>query len=155
MNAYAKQIYSSQYQSNQILTASQEQILLLLYDGAIKFCRQAITASDAGNTAEKVGRIEKTYAIIDEFSKSLNHEIGGDIAADLENLYEFMLSELNHARRETSGTKLKVVETLLVDLRDTWGQAVEINKKEQGVVVQQQEREQETSIPVQRFSIAG
>jgi len=62
---------------------------------------------------------------------------------------------LSEARKDTSGTKLKVVESLLVDLRDTWGQAVEINRKEQGVVAQRQEREQEGQMPVQRLSVAG
>lgn len=155
MNAYSN-AYSNQYRNNQILTASQEQILLLLYDGAIRFCRQAIAASDAGDSEQKIGRIAKTYAIIDEFSKSLNHEVGGQIAEDLERLYDFMLRELIDARKDTSGTKLKVVESLLLDLRDTWGQAVDINKKEQsGVMAQRQEREQEANVPVQRLSIAG
>lgn len=154
MNAYAN-TYSNQYRNNQILTASQEQILLLLYDGAIRFCRQAITACEAGNDGEKIGRIAKVHAIVDEFSKSLNHEIGGQIAEDLERLYDFILRELGESRKDTTTTKLKVVEGLLVDLRDTWGQAVEINKKEQGVVAQRQESEQEGQIPVQRLSIAG
>ena len=43
MNAYV-----NQYQNNQILSSSPEQILILLYDGSIRFCRQAIHAMDAG-----------------------------------------------------------------------------------------------------------
>jgi flagellar protein FliS len=128
----------------------------MLYDGAIRFCRQAIVASDAGDIAEKLGRIAKTFAIITEFSSSLNHEIGGDIAADLDGLYHFMLRELNKARTDTSGENLKNVEKLLVDLRLTWGEAVEINRKELGVLVQQhQSKEQDTQMPVGRLSAAG
>lgn len=154
MNPYANS-YSNHYRNNQILTASQEQILLLLYDGAIRFCRQAIAACEAGNDAEKQGRISKTYAIVDEFSKSLNHDIGGDIAIDLERLYDFMLRQLNEARREDSCDKLRVVENLLIDLRATWGEAVEINKKEQGVVAQQREAESEVAMTLPRLSVAG
>ena len=154
MNAYTN-TYSNQYRNNQVMTASQEQILLLLYDGAIRFCRQAITACEAGDSGEKIGRIAKVHAIVDEFSNSLNHEIGGQIAEDLERLYDFILRELSDARKDTTTTKLKVVESLLVDLRDTWGQAVEINKKEQGILSQRQEREPEGQMPVQRLSIAG
>ena len=148
--------YMNQYQHNQVMTASQEQILLMLYDGAIKFCRQAIAASEAGNVGEKLGRIAKTFAIITEFSNSLNHEIGGEIAADLDGLYHFMLRELGKARKDTSGDSLRSVEKLLVDLRLTWGEAVEINKKELGMLVQQhKQNEQDGQAPVRRLSAAG
>ncbi|GAB6192638.1 flagellar export chaperone FliS [Desulfocastanea catecholica] len=155
MNPYSNP-YMNQYQQNQVMTASQEQILIMLYDGAIRFCRQAIAADEAGNMAEKLGRIAKVYAIITEFSNSLNHEIGGAIAADLDGLYHFMLRELTKARKEPSGEYLRSVEKLLVDLRLTWGEAVEINKKELGLLVQQhQADEREPQMPTRRLSAAG
>ncbi len=126
--------YTNQYQQNQIMTASQEQILLMLYDGAIRFCREAMKASEDGDTAYKLSRISKVFAIVTEFSDSLNHQIGGDIATDLDSLYHFILKELGKARKDTSGEHLKVVEKMLLDLRQTWGEAVEINKQEQTVV---------------------
>lgn len=106
----------------------------MLYDGAIKFCRQAIVANEANNLAEKLGRISKVFAIITEFSNSLNHDIGGDIAADLDGLYHFMLRELNSARTDETGEHLNTVLNLLTDLRQTWGEAVEINKKELSIL---------------------
>jgi len=150
MNAY------NQYQQNSIMTASQEQILLMLYDGAIRFTRQAIEASDAGDVVTKLGRISKAFAIITEFSNSLNHEIGGQIAEDLDGLYQFMLRELGKARKDTTGEHLKVVEKLLVDLRLTWGEAVEINKKEQSQLAQQHQQDQEQQgITPKRLTAAG
>jgi flagellar protein FliS len=131
MNAYHNQYQQQQYQQNQINTATPEQILLMLYDGAIRFTRQAMMAGENGNQAEKLGRISKTLAIITEFSNTLNHEIGGQIAADLDGLYQFMIRELNAARKDDSGDKLKTVENLLVGLRETWGQAVDINNRQQ------------------------
>lgn len=151
MNAYV-----NQYQQNQILTASREQILIMLYDGAIRFCNQAIAASDSGNQAEKLGRISKVFAIVTEFSTSLNHEIGGEIAADLDGLYQFMLRELNHARNDTTGKHLKVVKGLLADLRETWGEAIEVNKNEQGIIAaKKQEAEKDNQQPVKRLFAAG
>lgn len=129
--------YMNQYQQNQIMTASREQILLMLYDGAIKFCRQAMAASNEGNVPAKLGRIAKVFAIVTEFSNSLNHDIGPEIAADLDALYQFMLRELNSARKDTTGVHLENVERLLVDLRLTWGEAVEVNKKELGTLARQ------------------
>ena len=148
--------YMNQYQTNQIMTASQEQILIMLYDGAIRFCRQAIVASEAGNMVVKLERISKTLAIITEFSNSLNHEIGGEIAADLDGLYHFMMRELGNGRKDTSGVHLRNVERLLVDLRQTWGEAIEVNKREQGVAtLKQRVIEQDSQVPVKRLSAAG
>lgn len=149
--------YTNQYQENQILTASQEQILIMLYDGAIRFCRQAIAANDERDEPQKLGRISKVFAIVVEFSNSLNHEIGGDIAADLDALYQFMLRELNHARRDDSGEHLKNVEKLLVDLRKTWGEAVELNKQELGALAEKHNTSNQNAAPArhQPLTVSG
>lgn len=131
MNAYTSQYQQNQYQQNQIYTATPEQILLMLYDGAIRFTRQAMMAEENGKQVQKLERISKVMAIIVEFSNTLNHDVGGQIAADLDGLYQFMIRELNAARKDETGEKLKNVERLLVDLRQTWGQAVEINREQQ------------------------
>jgi flagellar protein FliS len=128
MNAYYTA--QEQYNQNAIKTASPEQLLLMLYDGAIRFIRQAIIASEQNKQTEMLGRISKAFAIIVAFSDTLNHDVGGDIAADLDGLYQFMLKELHKARNQTDQKSLKIVEGLLVDLRETWGKAVDINKKD-------------------------
>ena len=78
--------YAQHYQNNQIATASREQILLMLYDGAIRFSKQAKQAIENGDVANKGKFISKTMAIITEFSNSLNHEIGGRLVANLDAL---------------------------------------------------------------------
>jgi len=123
-----------QYQQNQIYTASPEQILLMLYDGAIRFTRRAITGIEENQPEMKGSGISKTMAIIAEFSNSLDHEIGGHIADDLDALYDFMMRELANANLHNDIEKLKIVERLLMDLRQTWGEAVEINRKEMAAV---------------------
>jgi flagellar secretion chaperone FliS len=122
MNAY------SQYQENQILSASPERILLMLYDGAIRFTRQAIFGLEDDNLALFHNGIKKSMAIITEFSNSLNHQIGGEIAENLDALYSFMVRELTLGNLHKDMEKLRVVERLLVDLRATWEEATEINK---------------------------
>lgn len=126
MNSYT----TNQYQNNQVLTASPEQILLMLYDGAIRFTRQAIKGMTEGNMAVAHHGIKKSLAIITEFTNSLNHEIGGEIAENLDALYSFMIRELTLGNLHKDAEKLRVVERLLVDLRATWGEAVELNKKQ-------------------------
>ena len=123
------QYHQNQYQQNQVGTASPEQILLMLYDGAIRFTRRAISGIEEEKPELKISGVAKAMAIIAEFSNSLNHDIGGQIAEDLDALYNFMMRELTSANLNNDVQKLRNVETLLVDLRQTWGEAVLINKK--------------------------
>lgn len=120
-----------QYQQNQIMSASPEKILLMLYDGAIRFTRQAMVGIEEENLSLFHQGIKKSMAIITEFSNSLDHTIGGEIAEDLDALYNFMIRELTKANLHKDIEKLRVVEGLLVDLRATWGEAVEINSQAQ------------------------
>jgi flagellar secretion chaperone FliS len=122
--------YTNQYHNNHILTASPEQILLMLYDGAIRFTRQAIKGVEDDDLAAMHTGVKKTLAILTEFTNSLDHEIGGEIADNLDGLYTFMIKELTLGNLKKDVEKMRVVEKLLVDLRATWGEAVEINKKQ-------------------------
>lgn len=123
----------NQYQQNQVATASPEQILLMLYDGAIRFTKIAIAGIEEKKPEEKMRGISKALAIISEFSNSLNHDIGGKIAEDLDALYGFMIRELSSANLNDDIEKIRTVQKLLTELRETWGEAVEIQKRENAV----------------------
>jgi flagellar protein FliS len=125
MNAYL-----NSYQQNQVATASREQILIMLYDGAIRFTRQAIHAIETNNTQGRITGVQKAMAIVAEFRNTLDHQIGGQIAADLDALYEFMIHSLLKGNVNNDIEPLKVVEGLLSDLRETWVQAIEIVQQE-------------------------
>jgi len=122
--------YMNQYQNTNIQTASPEKILIMLYDGAIRFCRQAMTAMDNGNREVQNEKIVRTMAIVSEFATSLDHEIGGKIAEDLDALYMFMIRELTRANIEKDRKALETVDGLLSGLRDTWVEAAEIYSRE-------------------------
>lgn len=121
--------YANQYRNNHILNASREQILIMLYDGAIRFTRQAILGIEDNRPSLKLEGISRALAIIAEFSNTLDREVGGEIADNLDALYHFMMRELTAARSENSVARLRVVEDLLLDLRATWAQAIEINRQ--------------------------
>ena len=123
--------YMNQYRNNQIETASPEKILIMLYDGAIQFTRQAMQGIDTGDKILQAEKISRVMAIICEFSNSLDHEIGGEIAADLDALYGFMTRELTRANLTGDRKALEVVEKLLLELRETWVEAADIYAKEQ------------------------
>lgn len=122
--------YTQQYQQNSILTASPEQILIMLYDGAIRFTRQAMMGIETDNSAQKYEGVRRAMAIISEFANTLDHKVGGEIAADLDALYAFMNNELSQANLNNDIEKLKVVEKLLLELRETWVEAISIARKE-------------------------
>ncbi|MFH0781248.1 MAG: flagellar export chaperone FliS [Pseudomonadota bacterium] len=144
MNAY------NQYHENQILSASPEQILLLLYDGAIRFTRQAIHGLEEGNLTLFHHGIKSSMAIITEFSNSLDHAIGGEIAENLDALYNFMIRELTLANLHQDIDKLHVVDKLLVDLRATWGEAAEINKAQMAKELRREVPDNYVSLSISR-----
>ncbi len=125
----------NQYYQTQVSTASPEQILLMLYDGAIRFTRQAIAGVEDNKPEMRRYGISKSMAIVSEFAKSLDHKMGAHFAEDLDALYAFMIRELTQANLDNDIEKLKVVEKLLVDLRGTWAEAIEIQKKEMATAV--------------------
>jgi flagellar protein FliS len=124
--------YFNQYQNNQVTTASPEQLLIMLYDGAIRFVRQAAEAMAAGERVRKLESISKALGIVSELANTLDHEVGGEIAENLDALYHFMIRELTQANLKNDAEKLRVVEDLLCGLRETWMQAIEINRQEKG-----------------------
>lgn len=125
MNAYL-----NQYKNNQVNTASPEQIMLMLYDGAIRFVALAMQGIESGDIEKKNNGIQRATAIIMEFRNTLDHEIGGDIAANLDALYDYMIREMLQANIKKDRQKLQNVHTMLSDLRDTWKEAIVIARNE-------------------------
>ncbi len=121
--------YMNQYQNNQTLTATPEQILIQLYDGAIRFVRQAKMALDEGRGADKAKAISKAVAIVTTFSNTLNREVGGEIAEELSRLYDFILRELSEVNSSNDAAKLAPVEKILLDLREAFVGAAELNRQ--------------------------
>lgn len=123
-------MYSADYLRTQIETASKEQLLLMFYDGAIRFTARARMAVERGDIEDRCYCIKKAHAVIAELAATLDHDIGGTIAENLDSLYEYMLHELNIATVKNSAAPLVRVEEMLSGLRATWAQAIEKIKKE-------------------------
>ena len=124
MNAFV-----NQYQSNQISTASPEQLLIMLFDGAIRNVREARKAIAEGNRAGKAKSISKAVAIVTEFSNTLDFEVGGDIALNLWSLYDFIVRELTAVNVRDDAQRLNPVEKVLLDLREGFAEAAIINRR--------------------------
>ena len=120
------------YQTTQVTTARPEKILLMLYEGAIKFNKMAIQKMREKNVAEKGKYISKTLAIIAELMNTLDHEVGGQLADDLEGLYMFMMDKLIDANVKNDVESLLVVERLMKTLLSAWQDVVD-NPRADGV----------------------
>jgi len=121
-----------QYQKTQVTTASREKVLLMLYEGAIRFTKQAHAAMQAKKIAEKGKFISKATAILSELMATLDFKVGGELAADLENLYVFMIDKLIEGNITNNPECLEQVEKLLVTLYTAWKDVVE-NPRPDGV----------------------
>jgi flagellar protein FliS len=122
--------YTNQYLDNTVLSASPEQLMLMLYDGAIRFISLGMQAIDSGLIDKRAYYINKTTAIVSEFAATLDHSQNTQLAEDLDALYAYMLKRMLEANLKNDTAPLMEVKKLLSDLRSTWAQAIDLNKKE-------------------------
>lgn len=132
--------YMSQYQANDVATSSPERILIMLYDGAIRNIARAERGIQNGERMPKLEGISKAIAIISELSNTLDFEVGGEIAENLDGLYGFMIRELTRGNLENKVEPLQVVTKLLTELRSTWLDAIELVRKEKLTVARVDEQ---------------
>ena len=110
------------YKQQSILTATPGQLVVMLYDGCLRFLHQSAHAMREGNIAEAGTRLARAEAIIDELLTTLDLEQGGVIASRLQGIYVFCLRHLMQARLERDAEMIEKVGELLSDLRDSWSQ---------------------------------
>ncbi len=120
--------YPNVYFQNQVETASREELLIMLYDGAVMFLRQARQAMEEDRKTDKLEKTGKVVNILTELSNTLDFENGGDLAVHLDSLYWYMIRELIRSNTQNDPEPLNVAERILVDLRDGWSRAIEQNK---------------------------
>ena len=108
------------YKENSVTTQSRGMLVVLLYEGAIKFLNQAIVELEAGRFVEKGQYINKAIDIINELDVSLNMEIKGGVAENLRKLYLFMIAHLNKANFQRDPQMVRQVIGMLDDLVSAW-----------------------------------
>jgi flagellar protein FliS len=119
--------YARTYRANAVLTASPGQLVLMLYDGALKALAIANEAFKAPD--EDMRRIEtintqllKAQAILTELQSGLNMEAGGEFARTMHRLYDYHNRRLLEANIRKQIEPVIEVERLVRDLRDAWAQ---------------------------------
>jgi len=127
--------YARAYQTQAVFTASPGQLVLMLYDGALRFLGHARDALQAPEDSPR--RIEiinnnliKAQNILAELKGNLNHEIGGDHAANLDRLYEYYIRRLLEANMKKKVEPVIEVESLVRQLRDGWAEMLRNHEME-------------------------
>lgn len=108
------------YQDASITTQSKGNLIVMLYDGAVKFLKLAVKEIDEKDPEAKGKYIVKAQNIINELNTVLDLDAGGEIAANLRRLYLFMNQRLSEANLKQDPQKIKEVITLLEELNQSW-----------------------------------
>jgi flagellar protein FliS len=121
---------TARYLETQIATASREQLVVLLYNGAIRFLGEAREAMLAGDIPRHANRIHRAQNVIIELMSSLDLEVGGKMAIDLFRLYAFFFDQLTDASINDNLPALDAVQQQMRVLRDAFQEAERIARAE-------------------------
>ncbi len=117
LKSYAKVHYRTNVE-----IASPHRLIDMLYEGAIERIVQAKGAMEYGNIELKGSKINSAVSIVGGLRESLNTDVGGDLAMNLDSLYVYIQSLLSAAHIKNDAAKLDEAITLLGDLRSAWKQ---------------------------------
>ena len=113
------------YKQTQVMSASREKLLLMMYEGAIKFTKKAIEAVEQKNVHDRCVNIGRAFDIVLELNNTLDHKVGGEVATQLEQLYMFITEQYTKANISGSVEPLKTSLKILETLYEGWVQAAE------------------------------
>lgn len=129
-----------EYLRTKVLTASPEELHLMLYDGAIRFAEEAKAALQAGNLEKAHQALVRTQNIVLEMSSGLNHAVDPDLCAKMSSLYNFIYRRLIEANLKRDVIPIDDALKILNYQRETW---VLVMQK-----VAQERRDEETPVAV-------
>jgi flagellar protein FliS len=116
-NAYP---YARAYQRTQTETATPTRLVVMLYDGALRFLGAAHEKMLTQEIEAKHTALVKAQRILQELKRSLDKERGGEIARNLDRLYDYMLQQLVEANLHDRIEPIERVMELLRELRESW-----------------------------------
>lgn len=108
------------YKQTDVTSRSPLEIVVLLYDGAIRFLGEAHTAAGRSDKPSRTRAVARAQAIIGELQGTLDMERGGQVASDLDRLYTYMTSRLLDATARYDDTAITEVQRLLGSMREAW-----------------------------------
>jgi flagellar secretion chaperone FliS len=110
------------YKQGSILTATPGQLVVMLYDGCLRFLHQAAYAMRDADRPLATTKLRRAEAIITELLVTLDTDKGGDIASRLQGIYTFSRQQLRKAELDQDAAIVDEVAKYMSDLRDAWAQ---------------------------------
>lgn len=117
----------SAYKQNALNTASPGELTLMLYNGCLKFIRQADVAMENQDVENRNLYLTKAQNIIRELMITLKSD--SDVGKNMLRMYEFILSKLIDANIKNDQQALKDAEQFVLEFRDTWKQAIQVDRQ--------------------------
>ena len=121
---------SSVYREVSITTSSQTQLIVMLYDGAIRFLRRGIEAIESSNIEAKAAASDRALAIVQHLHLSLDMDRGQEISANLERLYSFVIAQITEGSSGLQPRKLEEAIKVLDTLRSAWAEVAQQERAE-------------------------
>ncbi len=111
---------SDQYLRNAVMTASPEQLQLMLYDGAIRFTRQGIEGLEKEDFEEVFNGFSRAQKIVLELLSSLNYDVDRALCTQMAGLYNYIYRRLVEANVQRNLAMAREALQLLEYQRETW-----------------------------------
>ena len=108
------------YEETAVTTQNRGRLVVMLYDGAIKFLKQALRALQTGDFEAKSQNIAKAREIIFELNTVLDMDVGQELAQNLRKLYNFMNKHLTQANIRNDAHMIREVIGLMEELNQGW-----------------------------------
>jgi len=112
------------YRQGAVMAATPAELIVMLYDGARRFLRQAGLAMAEGEIERAHNTLRRAELIVAHLDSVLDYE-QGEVAQNLHSIYSFCLAHLNSARLAQDPSKLEEVSDMLGELREAWAQAAD------------------------------
>ncbi len=117
------------YKKSATTTATPGQLVLMLYDGIIRFCRLALTGFDKDDPAERIATINdniiRAQDIIYELIQSLDHKQGADVAGNFLQLYDYCERRLHESNMNKTPDGIEATIQHISELRNAWAMMLE------------------------------
>jgi flagellar protein FliS len=123
---HSAQKYSAYKQAELTVNKSKEELLLMLYDGALKFLRFARAAITKQHVATRGENLSKVLAILAELDCALDHDLGGELSANLSSLYQYMITRVTQANIQNDLQALDEVVHLLSELQEGFVSSIQV-----------------------------
>jgi len=108
------------YLKTKVLSASPEELRLMLFDGAIKFARQALGSLEKNDFEGSYNNLTRAQKIVMELSSSLDHKVDPEITEKMAALYTFIYKLLVDANTQRVAEPVNEAIQLLTYERETW-----------------------------------